>query len=318
MIKANYTSIVKCDSIYIDKKIGGSTNIVLSNDLTLIKSRKVDNIINKNKGKVKCVIVTDFLDYVAGEIIYFCKSDFNKYLALNYIQKYICDHGMNKNKVRAKIIAYAKLNRSKKFLAFYSISFPKGMKDTSIRKIHNTVLTRLRKNRNSMSYIWIAERQKNGTLHFHMLTNEYFNIRIVNHMYAKAIQNEIKNIKIDNIKFDYKKYNGVDVKRVNSIEKLSKYLVKYITKQTEKMSGLTWNCSKLVSSLVTHVYLNDEEYKSIQNKIIYMSTIIKDTENKTNQIELDIYLYGSYRPKIIFETLNVINNNINNKFYPTK
>lgn len=307
LIKASYSNIIVSESVKIDKKIGGSASFILDeNDLPV---RYVDskNKTSISKAKVKCVVIIDFDIYGSGEILHLDHDLFLEYEISGFVKKLEPEYRLNKQKVRSKILAYANTNKSKIFMAFYSISFPKGLTDSTIRKIHNTVLTRLRKLNKSFTYIWIAERQKNGTLHFHMLTNTHFNIRVINHMYAKAIDNQIKCDQYDHVNYDYKKYNGCDVKLVLSIEKLCKYLTKYVTKNNESMNGLLWNCDKSVSALVTHLYLNYDELKSIYNKIAYVKTFIKDGFIEGVKMEFDLYDYGSYKPKLIFENLHLIN-----------
>lgn len=129
------------------------------------------------------------------------------------------EYKLNKKKVREKCSAFFGLKQSRKFLAFYSISFPQSFPDFYAFKCLNTVLTRLRKKCGLKSYLWITERQKNGTIHFHMLTNNYMYIRKVNHYMAKAIETQIKKHNID-VVFDVRKYNGVDVRHVNNNRKL--------------------------------------------------------------------------------------------------
>lgn len=52
---------------------------------------------------------------------------------------------LNKKKVREKCSAFFGLRQSRKFLAFYSISFPMGLEDSYIMQCYNTFLTRCRK-----------------------------------------------------------------------------------------------------------------------------------------------------------------------------
>ena len=307
LIKANYTNIVKSDAIKVSKKIGGSASFILDENSLPVRFINSENKIISSKAKIKCVVLRDFDIYGSGEILHLDFDLFTEYFNLGYVQRIVNEYKLNKTKVRAKIMAYSNLKKSKVFMAFYSISFPKGLNDQIIRKIHNTVLTRLRKSNSKFTYIWVCERQKNGTLHFHMLTNTYFNIRIINYMYAKAIQNQIKSSTDIDINYDYKKYNGVDVKRVVSIDSLQKYITKYVTKNNEKFNGLCWNCDASVSALVTHLYLNDHEWLLIAKKMIYITTIVKDGHFKDSKIEFDVYTYGSYRPKIIHESLTMIN-----------
>jgi len=87
---------------------------------------------------------------------------------------------LNKSKVRKKCYAMCRLKKSKEFMAFYTITFPQGLTDELCYKLFNTWLTRCRKSAGLTSYLWVAERQKNGTIHYHLLTNDYMKIGEVN------------------------------------------------------------------------------------------------------------------------------------------
>jgi hypothetical protein len=167
---------------------------------------------------------------------------------------------LNKSKVRKKCNAFSRLEKSKKFLAFYSISFPCGLSDETGYKIYNTWLTRCRKNCGLTSYLWVAERQKNGTIHFHLLTNDFMPIKKVNGFMASCLLSEKKN-GIEALKeVNPGKYNGVDVKKVDKARKsLIGYLTKYITKNDIEFTHLPWHCSRDVSRLFTTINFEHPE-----------------------------------------------------------
>jgi hypothetical protein len=161
---------------------------------------------------------------------------------------------LNKSKVRKKCFAFSRLDKSKKFLAFYSISFPKGLPDENAYKIFNTWLTRCRKNSSLKSYLWVAERQKNQTVHFHLLTNDFMRINQVNSFMGKCLTTEKKK-GLEVLKdIDVEKYNGVDVKKIGKSKNgLISYLTKYITKNDIEFYHLPWHCSRDVSRLFTSI-----------------------------------------------------------------
>lgn len=307
LIKASLENVVVSPNIGVSKKIGGATNIKLTVDGLPFRPPSENKVMSKNAGKIRSIVLISFNNFAEGEVIFVCSKEFKYLVKLGYIKKYGASYKLNKKKVRSKIMAYSQLDKSRKFMAFYSISFPAGLDDFTIRQIHNTALTRIRKYRKSFTYIWIAERQANGTLHFHMLTNEWLNIRITNHIYKAAIKTQIKKQNLTHIKFDDKKYNGVDVKPVKNIQGLSKYLAKYVTKNDYSYNGLAWNCDKTISALVTHLYLDSVEFKKIESKLIYVNTFTKKNESNGYTTEFDIYDYGGYKPKIIFATIKEIN-----------
>lgn len=315
-VKASYENLITSESLKSSKKIGGSSCISLSVDGLPVKTIAQNILPNSNHNKIKSEIIQSFNDYKIGDVVFFCKLEFNYLLGLGLIKKVTSLFKLNKIKVRNKILAYAHIKKSKRFMAFYTVSFPSGLSDYHIRKIHNTALTRIRKYRKSFTYLWVAERQKNGTLHFHMLTNEWLNVRIINHIYKKAIATQIKKDQLTDIKFNQDKYNGVDVKPVSNIQGLKKYLVKYVTKNNEKMNGLMWNCSSEISALITHLYLDNDEFKTISSKVIYIQTMDFYNENTNFTTSIDLYDYGNLRPKIIFSNLDLINEFILKSYYP--
>lgn len=163
------------------------------------------------------------------------------------------DYVVNKKKLRAKIYAFYSLVPSRKFSAFYSISFPKGFPDKSAGRVLNNVLTSLRKDRLRFQYIWVAERQKNGTIHFHILVNQFFNIRVTNYLFAQAIENEIQKESLYDLNFNKDKYNGCDVIYVRNEKGLRGYLTKYVSKNEDNFEVRPWACCRVVSSLFVSI-----------------------------------------------------------------
>jgi len=104
----------------------------------------------------------------------------------------LTEYRMNKSKVRQKMFALFNLKCSSKFIAFYSVSFPVNSADNECFKCWDYWLTCLRKNFDLTNYIWVSERQKNGTLHYHMLTNNYMPILQINRAMAIIIDNQVK------------------------------------------------------------------------------------------------------------------------------
>lgn len=116
--------------------------------------------------------------------------------------------------------------------------------------------------------VWVAERQQNGTIHFHLLTNDFMEIAIVNGYMAKALTNAKKRGIEKLATVETEKYNGVDVKRVGQKKKsLIGYLTKYITKNNIEFYRLPWHCSRDVSRLFTSMYFEEEDSDQILQKL---------------------------------------------------
>jgi len=195
------------------------------------------------------------------------------------------EYKLNKKKVREKCSAFFGLKQSKKFLAFYSISFPMGFPDELAYQCFNTVKTRMREECGLKSYLWVAERQKNGTIHFHMLTNTFMQIRKVNYFMARAINTQVRkkeNKGKVNVNFDIRKYNGVDVRHVNNNRKaLNCYLTKYVSKNTIVFFKLPYHSSHDISELFTaetFTHENCSDFRPIKEALKHIKTFVVDNE----------------------------------------
>lgn len=157
---------------------------------------------------------------------------------------------LNKKIVRRKMFAFSQLRASRAYFRLWSISFPNGTCDEICYKLWNLWLTRMRSEAGLKSYLWVAERQKNGTLHFHVAINSYIDVRLANNLMSKSINNYIKKGLIPYTGVGYLNYNGVDVsKKAGSPRALAKYITKYITKNSTECNRLPYYCSQDISCL---------------------------------------------------------------------
>ena len=182
---------------------------------------------------------------------------------------------LNKTKVRDKCTAFFELERSRKFCAFYSVSFPKGNTEEQIYRVWNSFLTNLRKTYGLKDYLWVAEYQKNGTLHYHMIVNVFMDIRRVNRAMAIALfhQQMLGDVAID-------RYNGVDVQRVTgSRDKLNSYLTKYVSKsESHNYKRAPWRCSQSVSALFTSVEIDAQTSLKLQQELAKLPCYVVEND----------------------------------------
>lgn len=217
---------------------------------------------------------------------------------------------LNKKKVRSKVDSIFRLNAARKFIAFYSISFPSGLSDDSCHQVMNTGLTRIRKICPKFTYLWVTERQQNGTLHFHMLTLNFLNIRVVNHFFAKAIKNVIAKNGESSLNYDWRKYNGCDVRRIYRKSGIRSYISKYVTKNQSHFTRLAWNCSTNVSRLFTERYLSPLEFDRIVNRLDLKSQKTVVFSDHHPAVEIDFYTWAKAPPKYFFSDIDSLNEKI--------
>lgn len=247
--------------------------------------------------------------------------------------KSVRKYTLNKTKVRKKITALCRLDDAKKFIAFYSISFPVNAPDDVLYTCFNSWLTNCRKRYNLKTYLWVAERQQNGTLHFHLLTTDKMKIKAVNKAMAQSIETQVQKGLINWGNSSLEKYNGVDVdspqqpkrrqnesrkqyrERLNKRGRVNKkeitkwitaYLTKYITKNDIEFNRLPWHCSRDVSALFTSIIISDEDIE------MYLEHLPDTAENykqyAKENITINVFLFCP--PDILFKVIDRANNMI--------
>jgi len=184
------------------------------------------------------------------------------------IPKYV----INKTEVTNRIKGYLNMMKGEKMLYFWTITFPNGTTDDSAYILLNKWLTRLRTERMLKEYLWIAERQENNTVHFHMVINQKMDVKKANKFMRASIMHSINKGEISWSRLEAMKYNGVDIakdrktRRVTNFAKkdrqksLSNYLTKYITKNNSTFTHLAWHSSRGYSNLITAVRFTMSEY----------------------------------------------------------
>jgi len=245
--------------------------------------------------------------------------------------KTVKTYKINKSKVRKRLISLCRLDSSRLFLGFYSISFPCKAPDKTIYEIFNKWLTNCRTRYGLTTYVWVAERQKNGTLHFHILTNNRMDIHKVNRAMANSINTSVLQGKLSWGQSSVTLYNGVDVdslqfpkrrqhesrdqyrRRIKEHKKHTirervnfavKYMTKYMTKGEDVFYHLPFHCSRDISQLFTSIVLTDKDFEQYQQ---YFSDdeedyIVYADDRKT------VYTFKKMPSDMLFNMLDRINN----------
>src|SRR5665648_171463 len=285
--------------IKIESKFGGSSKYRVIDDelITTVRVKKDAKPIKQEHN----TDVSNFDSQACTDDEYLVNIGFEPVISESEIKT---GYKLRKSKIKRKCFALSRLEKSKKFLAFYSISFPVGLSDDDAYKVFNVWLTRCRKIGGLNTYLWVAERQKNGTIYFHLLTNDHMQIRDVNGFMAIALATA-KQKGVEALQsINPEKYNGVDVKMVKGTRKsLVSYLVKYISKNDIEFYRLPWHCSRDVSRLFT-----SQNYDESEEDKLY-EHLPEDPENYFIRQEPYFTVQGfKFTPnEIIFSDLDGVN-----------
>lgn len=223
---------------------------------------------------------------------------------------------IDKKQVTHRIKNYLNQMKGEKMLYFWTTTFPQGTTDDTAFILHNKWLTRLRQERMIKEYLWITERQENGTIHFHMVINHKMCVQKANRYMRASIMWSIKSGEINWTSEAAAKYNGIDIgkdrdtKRVvnyakkNKAKALANYLVKYITKNNGEFTHLAWHSSRGYSNIVTQVRLTYKEF--IQSKFEQLT----DTSKPIISQYFTFTRWKGSPPKSLLQYLSFINQTI--------
>lgn len=132
---------------------------------------------------------------------------------------------------------------------FITLTLSGPQLDVSDRTIKSKMLKpflrRMKNQYGLRSYIWRAERQKNGRLHFHITADSWLQFDVIRMEWNKQ-QAKFHFIEYFRDNNDSIWPNSTDVHSVANIQNLAAYLVKYMAKSdpdSQKIEGKLWDCS---------------------------------------------------------------------------
>ena len=178
---------------------------------------------------------------------------------------------INKKQVWHRLFQFINLQKGMKELYFWTVTFPQGTEDDTCFICFNKWLTRLRTLNMLKSYLWVTERQANGTLHYHIAIPHRMDVKKANRFMRACLLTCIDEGLINWSKFHAINYNGVDIskhrttKRVTNFAKgsneksLIRYITKYATKNNEDFTHFAWHCSRDFSNLIISVRCTNNE-----------------------------------------------------------
>lgn len=186
---------------------------------------------------------------------------------------------IHKKKVRERITLFINTRYGHYELYFWTITFPEGTADEICFRALDIWLTTQRNKKRLHEYLWVTERQKNGTVHFHITIPHKMDVRQANRAMKVILINFCKQGKMPcTSRFIGELYNGVDIqkrrdkhgnKRVtNFAEKragkaLGNYLSKYVSKNDAEFEHLAWHNSRAFACMSNGVSLTEYEFTDV-------------------------------------------------------
>lgn len=152
-------------------------------------------------------------------------------------------------------------------ISFITLTIPKQTTSLDARYCYTNLLKpmlrKLRTKYGLKSYVWKAELQKNGMIHYHITSNLF--------IIHTALRDEWNNILRRNnllvgfhLKTGHYNPNSTDVHAVSKIRDMEAYLVKYVSKEYQnysKLNGKVWDCSKNLKENPYFTTIRDSVYE---------------------------------------------------------
>ena len=136
------------------------------------------------------------------------------------------------------------------------------------RLLFNSMMISLKRHYGIKHYVWRAEPQKNGRIHFHVVSNQFIHYQELRDEWNNC-QKKLGYIDLFNESNHHIDPNSTDIKAVINPKKITGYLAKYLAKSDpsrRKIKGRLWGCSdNLLIQNDNWIELNSDNSELFQN-----------------------------------------------------
>jgi hypothetical protein len=204
-----------------------------------------------------------------------------------------------------KEATHFKSGKSFKFkLNFITLTLPAAQGETTDKEIKvclDNWIKRAKRKYQLKSYVWRAERQANGNLHFHMITDTYIRYDHIRNDWNSVLYPTGLIAKYQQ-KHGLKQPNSTDVHAISRIRNLSSYFIKYMSKgrkQDEKpIEGKVWDCSTNLKTKTNCILFPDQVDLDCWNKIFSDNTVQRKSDEIVTILFIDPKQFSRYfRPE---------------------
>ena len=152
------------------------------------------------------------------------------------------------------------------------------------KELLNQFLIECKKKWHVKNYLWRAEAQKNGNIHFHICTDRFIPWLELRNTWNR-IQNKLGYVDRFHVKHKHRSPNSTDVHSIKRIKNISAYLAKYCTKQSphRSISGKLWGLSTQLSRLKSNIQL---VCSNLATEVEYLCTKFNDKLMKFDYVDV--------------------------------
>jgi len=212
-----------------------------------------------------------------------------------------------KEKVYGKVVKFK--------LAFLTLTLPSTQIHNDkeiINSCLNQFLVECKKHYAVNRYIWRAEKQANGNIHFHIVVDQFIPWNEARNRWNRIV-NKLGYVDRFQAKNGNKQPNSTDIHSTRKIKDLKKYLAKYMTKQDDRcltdrtpdtefheQTGRIWSCSHDLNNITGCRLELDNETQEEITKVITNSNCRKYEGDYFTCWFVDVKNYTKLGSEILF------------------
>lgn len=202
------------------------------------------------------------------------------------------------NMVSTVLLSYnKKVNyKEQSYLTFVTLTLPSKQThtDTVLRKCLTRFIENLQKTYNVKNYIWKAEPQKNGNIHFHLLVDSWVDKTKITSLWNSQMS------KLGYLEKYQQKFNTnkqpptTEIHSLKSVKNTVNYIMKYLTKlEVEKrpIIGKLWGCANITKKLEYPKFHEFDTFFTAVNSMI----LLKDFKNILKDDYFNVYAGKTFK-----------------------
>lgn len=154
------------------------------------------------------------------------------------------------------------------------------------RELLNHFLINCQREFGVKEYIWRAESQANGNIHFHLFLDCYISWIKLRALWNKC-QERLGYISRFKQAYNHTNPNSTDIERIRSVKGATIYVTKYISKESKyrKLQGRLWGCSDNLKKLLPYEDQFDSRYR------LLLESLEENKEIRViNEVHYRVYL----------------------------
>jgi len=211
-------------------------------------------------------------------------------------------------------------------VAFITLTLPsKQMHDDKeiINTCLNSFMLEIKKYHNVKKYVWRAEKQKNGNIHFHIVADAFIPYWELRNRWNRIV-NKLGYVDRFQQLHGHRTPNSTDIHSTRKIKNLKKYLTKYLTKNEDNLqeskrdinnqmadkqenevsfksqTGRIWSCSHDLSGVKGFTSEVDSELSNELQKVVNSKEVRKYEGTYFTYYEIDYHKFKELGADLLF------------------